>query len=183
MNLDELKNSMSTLEDVLAEKSNDKIQLNTDTCNTAQKRIMRMYLKGVVCCLVTAVMFLIAWNAGLGRDAFPLAYKLFLEVFLTIGALWYAYLYIKTKKINIAASTPMQVIKQVASLRLYALSGEIVLCMAMVVFYTLFLSNLWTVGPYRFWTIIAAIAVFLILLVTVFIPRTIRDFTNLTSMM
>lgn len=75
-----------------------------------------------------------------------------------------------TKKINIAVSTPMQTMKQVASLRLYALTGEIVLGMAMVVFFTLFLSNLWVVGQYRFWIVITATVVFLILLVTVYLP-------------
>lgn len=75
----------------------------------------------------------------------------------------------------------MQTLRQVASLRLFALVGEIVLGMAMTVFFTLFLSNLWVVGQYRFWIVISATAVFIALLVTVFIPRTLRDFKNLTA--
>lgn len=182
MNLDELKKSMSTLDDVLAEKSVEAVNFEISTCNTAQKKIMKMYRKGAFSCVIIAVVFLTAWNAGLGNDAFPLAYKLFLGSFLAVAAIWYAYLYFKTKKINIAVSTPMQTMKQVASLRFCALTGEIVLGMVMVVFFTLFLSNLWVVGQYRFWIVVAAIIVFIVLLVTIYLPRMIRDFKNLTAM-
>lgn len=182
MNLDELKKSMATLDDVLAEKSCKEIKLDISTCNTAQKKIMKMYRKGVGSCVILAVVFLTAWNAGLGNDAFPLAYKLYLGIFLAVAAVWYAFLYLKTKKIDIALSTPMQTMRQVAALRLFALTGEIVLGMAMVVFFTMFLCNLWVVGQYRFWIVISATVVFIALLVTVFIPRTIRDFNNLTAM-
>lgn len=181
MNLDELKKSMSALDDVLAQKNTDAINLETATCNTAQKKIMKMYSKGAISCVILALVFLFAWNSGFGNDAFPLAYKVFLCSFLAVAAIWYTCLYFKTKKINIAVSTPMQTIKQVSSLRFYALAGEIVLGMAMAVFFTLFLSNLWEVGQYRFWIVIAAIVVFLVLLVTVYLPRTIRDFKNLTA--
>jgi len=181
MNLDELKKSMSTLDDVLAEKSSEEINFNIATCDTAQKRIMKKFRQGATSCAIIGVVFLIAWNAGLGNDAFPLAYKLFLGAFLVISAIWYTFLYFKIKKINIVVSTPMQTMKQVASLRLYALTGEIVLGMVVVVFFTLFLSNLWVVGQYRFWIVITAIVVFIVLWVTVYLPRTIRDFKNLTA--
>lgn len=181
MNLDELKKSMSTLDDVLAEKSGETIDFNTATCNTAQKRIMKKYRHGATSCVILAVVFLIAWNAGLGKDAFPIAYKLFLGAFMAVAAIWYAYLYFKTRKIDIATSTPMQTMKQVASLRFCVLTGEIVLGMILVVFFTLFLSNLWVVGRYRFWIVIAAIVAFIAISVTVNLPRTIRDFKNLTA--
>ncbi len=182
MNLDELKKSMSTLDDVLAQKSDDSIDFNTETCNTAQKKIMKQFRQGALSCIILAIVFLVAWDAGLGNDAFPLAYKLFLGIFLTVATIWYGFLYFKTKKINIALATPMQTMKQVASLRFYTLTGEIVLGMAMAVFFTLFLSNLWVVGRYRFWIVIAATVIFLVLLVTVFLPKTIRNFKNLTAM-
>ena len=75
----------------------------------------------------------------------------------------------------------MQTMKQVSTLRLFALIGEIVLGMTLVVFFTLFLSNLWIVSRYRFWIVIAATGLFLILVSTIFLPRTIRDFKNLTA--
>ena len=181
MNLDELKKSMSTLDDVLAQKNGGDINFKSIKCNTAQKKIMNMYCKGAISCAILAVVFICAWNSGFGNDAFPLSYKIFLCSFLGIATIWYSYLYFKTKKINITLSTPMQTMKQVSTLRFSALAGEIVLGMALAVFFTLFLSNLWVVGQYRFWIVLAAIGVFLILLITVFLPRTIRDFNNLTA--
>ncbi|MDE5827536.1 MAG: hypothetical protein K2H57_08190 [Duncaniella sp.] len=181
MNLDELKKSMSTLDDILAQKSSDEITFKSVKCNTAQRKIMKMYRKGAISCAILAVVFLCAWNSGFGNDAFPFAYKIFLCSFLGIATIWYSYLYFKTKKIDITISTPMQTMKQVSTLRFFALAGEIVLGMALAVFFTLFLSNLWIVGQYRFWIVLAAIVVFLILLITVFLPRTIRDFRELTA--
>ena len=181
MNLDELKKSMSTLDDILAQETSDNINLKLTRCDTAQRRIMKMYCKGAISCPILAMVFLCAWNSGFGNDAFPTALKIFLCIFLGIATIWYAYLYFKTKNIDISVSTPMQTMKQVSTLRLFALIGELGLGMAMVVFFTLFLSNLWVVGRYRFWIVISAIGVFLILLTTVFLPRTIRDFKNLTA--
>ncbi len=181
MNLDELKKSMATLDDVLAQKSIEPIRLNSETCNTAQRKIMNQFRQGALSCIILGIVFPFAWSAGLGKNSFPLPYKLFMEIFCLIAAGWYGFLYFKTKKINIAANTPIQTMKQVAALRLYTLSGEITLGMAMAVFFTLFLSNLWVVGPDRFWIVIAATVIYIILLVTVFLPRTIRNFKNLTS--
>lgn len=181
MNLDELKNSMSTLDDVLAQKSSEQIKLNATTCDTAQKKIMRTYRQGALSTLILAVVFPCAWKSGFGNDAFTPGIKIFLVAFLFIATLWYGYLYLKTKKINIAANTPVQTMRQVASLRFYALTGEIVLGMAIAVMFTLFLSNLWVVGKHRFWIVLSAIVIFIILLTTVYLPRTIRDFKNLTA--
>lgn len=181
MNLDELKKSMSTLDDVLAEKSGEPIKLNTAACDTAQKRIMRSYRQGALLTLILALVFPCVWQSGFGNDAFTPGIKIFLVVFLLIATLWYGYLYLKTKKIHIAVNTPVQTMRQVASLRFCALTGEIVLGMAIAVMFTLFLSNLWIVGQYRFWIVLSAIVVFIILLTTVYLPRTIRDFKNLTA--
>lgn len=172
---------MSTLDDVLAQKSNKPLKLNTDTCNTAQKKIMRTYRQGALSTLILAVVFPLAWKSGFGNDVFTTGIKIFLVAFLIVATMWYSYLYLKTKKINIATNAPVQIMKQVASLRFCALTGEIVLGMAMAVMFTLFLSNLWVVGQYRFWIVITAIVIFIILSTTVYLPRTIRDFRNLTA--
>ena len=71
--------------------------------------------------------------------------------------------------------------KQVASLRLCALAGEIVLGMALVVFFTLFLIILWIVNESVFWIVLIAIAVNLILGITVYLPRVLKQFRNLTA--
>ncbi|MCM1077157.1 MAG: hypothetical protein NC411_07350 [Bacteroides sp.] len=173
---------MLTLDDVLAQKSNEPIKLNTATCDTAQKKIMRKYRQGALSTLIFAVVFPCAWQSGFGNDAFTPGIKIFFIAFLLVATMWYGYLYLKTKKINIAVDTPVQTMKQVASLRFCALTGEIVLGMTVAIFFTLFLSNLWIVGQYRFWIVLSAIVVFIILLTTVYLPRTIRDFKNLTAL-
>lgn len=182
MNLDDFKKSMSTLDDVLAQKSHEPIRLNTNTCGTAQKKIMRTYRQGALSTLILAVVFPFAWKSGFGNDAFTPGIKIFLVTFLLVATIWYGYLYFKTKKINVATNTPIQTMKQVASIRFCALSGEIILGMSVAVLFTLFLSNLWVVGQYRFWIVLTAIVVFIVLLTTVYLPRTLKQFRNLTAM-
>lgn len=181
MNLDELKKSMSTLDDILAEKSSDTINFNTVTCDTAQKKIMRTYRQGALSTLILAIVFPLAWKSGFGNDVFTTGIKVFFEIFLTVATIWYLFLYFRTKEINILTGTPAQIMKQVATLRLYALTGEIVFGLALAVLFTMFLSNLWVVSAYRFWIVISAIVIFIILLTTIYLPRTIRDFRNLTA--
>lgn len=182
MNLDQLRESMSTLDEVLASKSGNAISLNTTTCNTAQKRIMRRYRNGVKSSILIAVVFLLQWNAGLEEEVFPTHLKLFLCIFLAIGAMWYLFLYFKTKRIDVFTSTPMQTLRQVASLRYCALTGEVTLAIAMTVFFTLFLSNLWSLKLFSFWVIVTFLAIEVVLAIAFFIPHIIRDFNNLASM-
>ncbi len=182
MNLDQLKDSMSTLDEMLAQKGYNTIRLNTSTCNTAQKKIMKRYSQGALASLLIGAIFILQWQAGLGVDKFPFHLRIFLIIFLAISAVWYLFLYSKTKKINIFVSTPMQTVRQVASLRRYALVAEITLALAMTVFFTLFLSNLWNIKAASFWVIIAFLAIEVILFLAVFLPHIIRDFSNLTSM-
>lgn len=167
--------------DALAQRSNGQIKLDTNTCDTAQKKIMRSFRKGALSTLIFAVVFPCAWKSGFGNDAFTPGIKIFFETFLLVATAWYVYLYLKTKNINIAASTPNVVMKQVAALRFCTLTGEIVLGMAVAVLFTLFLSNLWVVGRYRFWIVTTAIVVFVIIFTTVYLPHIIRDFRNLTA--
>lgn len=181
MTLDELKQSMSTLDDVLAEKSGIDINLDTTTCDTAQKRILKQYRKGATSSAILAVVFTTLWCARIDQNVFPLAYKLYLGVFMAAATAWYIFLYFKTKSIYVYASTPMQTMRKVASLRLYALAGEISFGMALVVFFTLFLSNLWAVKEYTFWIVLSAITIFLIIGIIFYLPRTIRNFKNLTA--
>ncbi len=181
MNFDELKKSMTTLDDVLAQKSSEPIKLNSKTCNSAQKKIMRSYRHGAFSTLIFAIVFPLAWRSGFGNDVFTIGIKIFLEAFMVVTTIWYSHLYLRTKKINILTGAPAQIMKQVASLRFYALTGEIVLGMACAVLFTLFLSNLWVVGRYRFWIVVAAIIIFIILLTTVYLPRSIKQFRDLTA--
>lgn len=180
MNLDELKKSMSTLDDVLAQKSDEPVKLNTDTCTSAQGRIKKLYRKNILMCGVLAIVFLLTGIGGVNEEVFPTSLKLFLGVFLGIAALWYTVLYGKTKNISIFTDTPMQTMKKVAGLRLCALVGEVVGLTIITVFFTLLLTHLWTVAHYKVWIISVALLVAVIYSVTR-LRKTIRDFNNLTA--
>ena len=180
MNLDELKQSMTTLDDVLAQKSSDTITLNTSTCDTAQKRIAKLYRKNILMCGVLAVVFLLTGIGGVNEEVFPSSLKFFLSIFLGISAIWYTYLYFKTKKINVLVDAPMKTMNKVASLRLFALIGEIVLAICLTMFFTLLLSHLWNLAHYKVWLIAGALFVALIYSGIV-MRKTIRDFKNLTA--
>ena len=180
MNLDELKKSMSTLDDVLAQKSNEPINFSTTTCDSAQSRVAKLYRNGILNCSVLAVVFIILWISGTDQSSFPLAMKGFLGIYMAAAAIVYMLLYRAINKIKPATSTPMQMMKQVASLRLYTLVAEIFFAIVLAVFFTIFLSNLWTLGSYTFWLVAGALLVSLII-AFIMLPRKIRDFRELTA--
>ncbi|MDE6240120.1 MAG: hypothetical protein K2M54_09085 [Muribaculaceae bacterium] len=180
MNLDELKKSMSTLDDVLAQKNIEPISFNTETCSSAQSRIAKQYRKSILNCGVLAVVFIILWLSGTGESAFPVAMKGFLGIFMAVAAIVYMVLYRSIKKIQPATSTPMRIMKQVASLRLYTLVAEIFFTVVLAVFFTIFLSNLWSLGTWTFWLVSGALLVSLIIAL-IMLPKKIRDFRELTA--
>ena len=180
MNLDELKTSMSTLDDVLAQKSKGPIQFNSDTCRSAQGRIEKLYRRNILMCGVLAIVFILTGMGGVNEEVFPKSLKLFLGIFLGIAALWYTMLYSRTKKINVIADTPMQTMKKVAGLRLFALIGEIVGMTVTTVFFTLLITHLWSVAHYKVWLIVGALVAAVIFTI-IRLRQNIRDFNNLTA--
>lgn len=56
MQLDELKKSMSTLEQVLT-KTNSDIRINVSVSETAQSKILRKFRRSFTSCLILAVVF------------------------------------------------------------------------------------------------------------------------------
>lgn len=180
MNLDELKKNMSTLDDVLAERKDAPIRLDTGTCNSAQHRIARLYRKNILMCGVLAVVFLVTGIGGVNEEIFPSGLKFFLSMILAISALWYTYLYSCTKKINVLSDTPMETMNKVATLRLSAMIGEMVLAICLTVFFTLLLSHLWTLAHYKVWIMSGALLVALIYS-AILMRKNIRDFKDLTA--
>ncbi len=181
MNLDELKKSMSTLDEVLAEKSGDTLNFNTDTCNSAQSRVAKQYRKNILSCSVIAIVFIILWLSGTDQPSFPVAMKGFLGLYMAGAAIVYAILYYLIKKIQISTTAPIVVMKQVSSLRLYALIAEIILAIILAVFFTIFLSNLWVLGTYTFWLVAGALLVS-ITIAMIMLPKKIKDFNELTAL-
>lgn len=180
MNLDELKNSMSTLDDVLAQKKEEPINFNTDKCESAQSRVANQYRKVILNCSVLAIVFITMWVSGADENLFPVAMKGFLGIYMAVTAIVYIFLYRFIKRIKITAFTPMQIMKQVASLRLYTLIAEIFLAIVLAIFFTIFLGNLWTLGANTFWLVSGALLVSIIIAL-IMLPKKIRDFRELTA--
>ncbi len=181
MNLDELKKSMSTLDDFLAQKSGDSIDFNTSTCTSAQNRIAKQYRNSILSSGVLAVVFIGLWLSGNDQPSFPVVMKGFLGVFMAVVTIGYAILYRFVRNIKVTSDSPITVMKQVTSLRLYALIAEIIIAIVLTVFFTIFLSNLWALGSYTFWLVAGALCVSLII-AAIMLPKKIRDFNDLTAL-
>ena len=180
MNLDEHKKSMSTIDDVFAQRNNEPIKFNTNACQSAHARIKKLYRQQILMCGVLAIVFIVTGIAGVNEEVFPKSLKLFLGIFLGVAALWYNVLYIKTKGINALTDTPMQTMRKVADLRLFALIGEVVGLTITTVFFTLLLTHLWAFAQYKAWLIIGALAVAVVFTI-IRLRQNIRDFNNLTA--
>lgn len=182
MNIDELRESMITLDNILAKNKGSEIALDTPKCSTAQKRIYRRFIKAAYSCFVLAVVYTILWLLGQGDKVFSPSIRVFLSVYLLAGAAWYFILSLKTKKIDLITMSPVTAMKDVATLRLMTLCGEIVLAIGLAVFFTLFLTNLMSIEPRKCWIVLSALAVMVGLSVTLYIPKAVRDFKDLTAL-
>ncbi len=181
MDLDELKKSMSTLDDVLAKRSGDSINFNIKNCTWAKSRIARQYRDSFLNCGILAVVFIGLWISGADQPYFPVAMKGFLGVFMALAAIVYVFLYRFLGKIKITSAAPMEVMRQVLSLRLYTLIAEIIFTVVLAVFFTIFLGNLWVLGSHTFWLVAGALFVNLTI-AAIMLPKKIRVFNELTAL-
>ncbi len=182
MTLDEIKNSMSTLDSNLAQLSPLNFNLDITRCNTARTRLLRNYRKGAFSSLILGIVFTANWLGGISTATFPASFRCFLGIYLLLAAVWYAIITTRVKSIDIASSTPADTIKAVASFRKLVLCGETIFGVTLVIFFTLFLSHIITIAPHTFWIVLTAIVLTVILSLALFLPRLLRDFRNLTAL-
>ena len=180
MQIEELKKNMSLLEHVLA-KTDTKIKINVAASETAQKKILKRYRQGIISCTVLAVVFIIAWMGKGIFQSFQPYQRGFLAIYLTMAAVWYIFLYIKLKKINVAQLTPSRLFLKTTRLKIYTFSGEAVSVIGLAVFFTLFLSDLITVSPLAFWLCVITLAVGFIRSAVYFLPKYIELYNNLNT--
>ncbi len=180
MQLDELKKSMSTLEQVLA-KTNTDIKINVSASETAQTKILKKFRQGFTSCLILAIVFAAMALGNLNPNSFPLSLKIYLVVYLLFGSAWYIFMYLKLKSINIAALTPGKLFSKTANIRILMLSGEIVFGMGIVILFTLLLPNAWEFNRTGFWCVIGTLAVAAIYGIVHMWPQYIKLFRDLNS--
>lgn len=180
MQLDELKKSMSTLEQVLA-KTDTEIKINISASETAQTKILKKFRQGFIGCLILAAVFAAAAIGGINPHSFPVTLKIYLVVYLLFGTIWYIFMYIKLRNINIAALPPAELFSRTATLRLLVLSGEIVFGIGIVILLTLLLPNAWAYNRTSFWAMAAGLVAAVIFSVVHYWPQYIRLFRELDS--
>ncbi len=180
MQLDELKKSMSTLEQVLA-KTNTDININVSASETAQTKLLKKFRQGFTSCLILAIVFAAMALGNLNPHSFPLSLKIYLVVYLLFGSAWYIFMYLKLKSINIAALTPGKLFSKTANIRILMLSGEIVFGMGIVILFTLLLPNAWEFNRTGFWCVVVTLVFAIIYGIVYMYPQYIKLFRDLNS--
>ena len=180
MKLNELKKSMSTLEQVLA-KTNTDIKINVSASKTAQTKILKEFRKAYTSLLLVAIIFVAAAIYNINPISFPLYLKIYLSSFLAIGAIWYIYLYRKLKSINIAVLSPKQLFSKTATIKLLTLAGEIFIGMCLVSFFALLLPSVWTFHRIGFWIMTIGLILGIVYSIFHYWPQYVKLFRDLNS--
>lgn len=180
MQLDELKKSMSLLDQLLS-KTNTDIKINVAASETAQNKILKKYRKGFTSTAILAVVFTAMWIGDVNSVAFPDYLCAYLIIYLSVATLWYIFLYVRFKRVNVAQLAPRIVFAESTRIKIYTISGEAVSVICLAVFFTLFLPDLMAVNPFAFWLCVATLVCGLISTGIYFLPRYIRLFNELNT--
>lgn len=180
MQLDELKKSMSTLDNILA-ATNTEVHINVESSKNAQSKLLGKFRQASTSAAILAVIFAVLWITGVNSDSFPSYLQAFLVIYLVVGSVWYIFLYLKLRSISIPLIKPAQLFSKVATLKLLTLSGEILFGVALAVFFTLlFVERLInnSIARYLFF---ATLAFALLYGLSYLWPQYIRLFRELTT--
>lgn len=180
MELDELKKSMSTLEQVLAKATTD-IKINVSVSETAKTKILKKIRQSFTSCLILAVVFAAMIAGGINQLSFPVGLKIYLVVYLMLAGIWYIFLYLKLRRIDIATVAPAQLFSKTANFKMLMLSGEIFFGMGIVILFTLLFPSAWAFNRLGFWAMIATLAAAIIFSAVHYWPQYIKLFRDLNS--
>lgn len=180
MELGELKKSMSTLEQILA-KTNTDIKIDVAASETAQTKILKKFRQGFLSCLILAVVFAAGAIGGINPNSFPLGQKIYLVVYLLLGAVWYIFMYHKLRNINIAALPPAKLFSKTANIKMLMLSGEIFFIIGIVILFAMLFPTAWAFNRFGFWAMIITLVGAVIYSVLHYWPQYIKLFQDLNS--
>lgn len=180
MQLNELKKSMSTLEQALA-KTNNEITIDTSASATARARLLKKFRKGFICCLVLAVVFAATAIGDTNPVSIPLHIKIYLSSFLALGAIWYISLYRKLTGIQISDIAPSQLLAETSTIKLLTISGEIFFGGCLIVLFALLLPHEWIYSPIGFWATVIVLMIGVLLGFIHYIPQYRKLFRDLNS--
>lgn len=180
MQLDEIKKNISKLEQVL-DKTNTDDLINVSVAETAQSKILKKFRIAMVNCAIPSIVFTCLWIGNISPEKLPNFYKAFISIMCGIAALWYLFLSMKLKRINIATITPAKLLSATTRIKILALSGEIIFGIAIVVFFTLLLIEMITLNQLVFYLIIVTLCLGIVISGVFFWPQYIRLFRDLNS--
>lgn len=131
MNLDELKNRISKLDDTL-DKTNKEVKIDIPKSKTAQTRLLSKFRMVFVSCLIFAVIFTLMVTGGVAPQKFPMELNIGLIVFALIAVILYGYLYFRLRHTDIATVKPTELYRRATRLRLLMMSCEVILCLGLL---------------------------------------------------
>ena len=180
MQLDELKKSMSTLEQVLA-KTNSDIKINVSASETAQTKILKKIRQGFVSCIILAIVFTAMALGNIEPQSFPNYLKFGMAVCLAVCAVWYIFVYLKLNRVDVSAISPANLFSKTANIKLMMITGEVFFIICLVIFFTLLFQSFWNHNQTGFWAMATTILFAIIYGIVHMWPQYIKLFRDLNS--
>lgn len=180
MQLDELKKNMTFLEQVLA-RTGSEIRIDVEASRSAQAKILKKYRQAFMSAAILAAVFGLLWAGGIDSMKLSAGIRAYLEVYLVIASVWYAFLYWRLRGVSIATLKPADLYARVSRIRILTVTGEVVLGIGVAVFLTLIVYCRVISGAVVLCMFFGTIAVAVALAVFYFWPEYARLFRALTS--
>lgn len=180
MDLEQLKGNMSLLNQLL-EKTNNDIRIDIDKAENAQSKLVKKYRQSSLLCLIISIAFFMTWLGGVNDSPYTFPYRPVIAIYTLCASIWYFYLTMRIKNIDIDTLSPAKVISKTSTFKLMALSGEILSLILLAVFFSLFIPQLFNNTLLGFWLCIATILVGIIIGLLFYIPKFNRLFQDLNS--
>lgn len=180
MELEEIKKNMSMLDKAL-DKTNSDFKISVSVSETAQAKILKKIRQAIINNSIIFIVFTCLWIGNVSPEKLPSFYKAFICVMCGVATLWYIFIYLKLKKINVATFTPTKLFSATTEIKILVLTGEIIFGIALVIFFTMLLTQMATLNHLAFYLIIATLSVGLVYSTIFFWPKYIRLFRELNS--
>lgn len=180
MQLDEFKKSMTVLDQVLA-KTGSKIEIDVKTSHKAKSWLLRLYLADAIICLIVGLVFLLLITFDIYAPLLPGYIRIYVAVFSITAALWYGFLYLKLRSMDVATLTPSEVISRTNRVKFLTLTGEIVFAIAIAVLFTMLFPFLLRHDVFAFRQMIVFLCIAFGWFLLSLLPKIIRSFRDLNA--
>lgn len=180
MQLDEFKKSMTVLDQVLA-KTGSKIEIDVKTSHKAKSWLLRLYLADAIICLIVGLVFLSLITFDIYAPLLPGYIRIYVAIFSITAALWYGFLYLKLRSMDVATLTPSEVISRTNRVKFLTLTGEIVFAIAIAVLFTMLFPFLLRHDVFAFRQMIVFLCLAFGWFLLSLLPKIIRSFRELNA--